>query len=321
LRKGLHLTSVPVFEIIQSGSGEGFLPYLKEAVTMNALTNIATLPALPDYLDFAPKREKQTRNGVVVDGKWWTINPHTDEVIGDGKRNHHPQNFAILWDSLRAGLHGSGLQLDSAETKFRSFNNNAGMRVDILLPYENFDLVVGEPTALKVAISNSHDQSAKLSIKAYIERLICSNGQASMSENTSLSQLNTISAEPERIGAVAAKWPEFLQQDAHKMKQMQGVPVSRYDAVMFYSEHVASVNTRSGKVVNRAMLNRIMGIHDTYKALGDTSYRVYNVLTHMSTHVESKACATKKQLVMEDKISGIVNGAAFQELALPYAYA
>ena len=288
---------------------------------MNALTNIATLPALPDYLDFAPKREKQTRNGVVVDGKWWTINPHTDEVIGDGKRNHHPQNFAILWDSLRAGLHGSGLQLDSAETKFRSFNKNAGMRVDILLPYENFDLVVGEPTALKVAISNSHDQSAKLSIKAYIERLICSNGQASMSENTSLSQLNTISAEPERIGAVAAKWPEFLQQDAHKMKQMQGVPVSRYDAVMFYSEHVASVNTRSGKVVNRAMLNRIMGIHDTYKALGDTSYRVYNVLTHMSTHVESKACATKKQLVMEDKISGIVNGAAFQELALPYAYA
>ena len=282
---------------------------------MNALTNIATLPALPDYLDFAPKREKQTRNGVVVDGKWWTINPHTDEVIGDGKRNHHPQNFAILWDSLRAGLHGSGLQLDSAETKFRSFNNNAGMRVDILLPYENFDLVVGEPTALKVAISNSHDQSAKLSIKAYIERLMCSNGQASMSENTSLSQLNTISAEPERIGAVAAKWPEFLQEDAHKMKQMQGVPVSRYDALNFYSTHVASTQTRSGKVVNRAMLNRIMGIHDTYKALGDTSYRVYNVLTHMSTHVESKACATKKQLVMEDKIGSIIKGNAFKELA------
>ena len=29
LRKGLHLTSVPVFEIIQAGSGEGCLPYLK----------------------------------------------------------------------------------------------------------------------------------------------------------------------------------------------------------------------------------------------------------------------------------------------------
>ena len=288
---------------------------------MNALTNIHTLPALPEQLNFDPKREQQTRNGVVVDGKWWTINPQTDEVIGDGKRNHRPQNFAILWDSLREGLYGSGLQLDNAETRFRSFNNCAGMRADIVLPYENFDLVVGEPTSLKIAISNSHDQSAKLSIKAYIERLICSNGMSSMSENTSLSQLNTISADPERIGAVAAKWPEFLQQDAHKMKQMQGVPVSRYDAVMFYSEHVASVNTRSGKVVNRAMLDRIMGIHDTYKSLGDTSYRVYNTLTHLSTHVESKACATKKQLVMEDKISGIVNGDAFQELALPYAYA
>jgi len=29
LLKGLHLTSVPVFEIIQSGSGEGFLPIKK----------------------------------------------------------------------------------------------------------------------------------------------------------------------------------------------------------------------------------------------------------------------------------------------------
>jgi hypothetical protein len=210
--------------------------------------------------------------------------------------------------------------LDNAETKFRSFNNNAGMRADIILPYENFDLIVGEPTQLKISVCNSHDQTHKLNIAAMIYRLFCTNGQSSMSENTSLSQLNTQGAEPERIGAVAAKWPEFLQMDAHKMKRMQGVPVSRYDAINFYSTHVASTQTRSGKVVNRAMLDRIMGIHDTYKSLGDTSYRVYNVLTHMSTHVESKACATKKQLVMEDKINSIVNGAAFQELALPYAY-
>lgn len=288
---------------------------------MNALTNIHTLPELPPHLNFEPVRERQMRNGYEVAGKWWTINPLTDEVIGDGKRNHRPQNFAILWDSLREGLHGSGLQLKDAETKFRSFNNCAGMRADIILPYENFDIIVGEPTALKIAISNSHDQSSKLNIAAMIYRYWCDNGQASMAENTSLSQLNTISSDPERIGAVAAKWPEFLQQDAHKMKQMQGVPVSRYDAINFYSTHVASTQTRSGKVVNRAMLDRIMGIHDTYKSLGDTSYRVYNTLTHLSTHVESKACATKKQLVMEDKISGIVNGDAFQELALPYAYA
>ena len=288
---------------------------------MNALTKISTLPALPEQLNFQPVREKQMRNGYEVAGKWWTINPLTDEVIGDGKRNHLPQNFAILWDSLREGLYHSGLQLDNAETKFRSFNNNAGMRADIILPYENFDLIVGEPTALRIAISNSHDQTTKLGIAAAIMRLFCANGMSSMSENTSLSQLNTISADPERIGAVAAKWPEFLKDDAHKMKRMQGVPVSRYDAINFYSEHVASTQTRSGKVVNRAMLNRIMGIHDTYKSLGDTSYRVYNVLTHMSTHVESKACPTKKQLVMEDKINSIVNGEAFQELALPYSYA
>ena len=288
---------------------------------MNALTNIATLPALPEYLDFAPKREKQTRNGVVVDGKWWTVNPNTDEVIGDGRRNHNPMNFSIMWDSLREGLYHSGLQLDSATTKFNTYNNHAGMTAEIVLPNHDFVKALGEPSCLKIRIVDSHDQSQRRQIKAMIMRLACLNGMVSMAENTSLSQLHTLGSDPERIGAVAAKWPEFLQQDAHKMKQMQGVPVSRYDAVMFYSEHVASVNTRSGKVVNRAMLDRIMGIHDTYKSLGDTSYRVYNVLTHMSTHVESKACPTKKQLVMEDKINGIVNGDAFQELALPYAYA
>ena len=288
---------------------------------MNALTKISTLPSLPEQLNFEPVRERQVRNGQEVAGKWWTINPLTDEVIGDGKRNHLPQNFSLLWDSLREGLYQSGLQLDNAETKFRSFNNNAGMRADIILPYENFDLVVGEPTALRIAISNSHDQTTRLGISAAIWRLWCANGQASMSENTSLSQLNTQGAEPERIGAVAAKWPEFLQQDAHKMKQMQGVPVSRYDAINFYSTHVASTQTRSGKVVNRAMLDRIMGIHDSYKSLGDTSYRVYNTLTHLSTHVESKACPTKKQLLLEEKIGGIVLGDAFQELALPYAFA
>ena len=282
---------------------------------MNALTKIATLPALPDQLNFKPVRERQVRNGYEVAGKWWTINPLTDEVIGDGKRNHLPQNFALLWDSLREGLYQSGLQLDNAETNFRSFNNNAGMRADIILPYENFDLIVGEPTSLRISVCNSHDQTHKLNISAMIYRLWCSNGQSSMSENTSLSQLNTQGAEPERIGSVAAKWPEFLQQDAHKMKQMQGVAVSRYDAIKFYSEQVASTRTRSGNVVNRTMLDRIMGIHDSYKGLNDTAYRVYNVLTHMSTHVESKACPTKKQLVMEDKIGAIVNGDAFKELA------
>jgi len=77
---------------------------------------------------------------------------------------------------------------------------------------------------------------------------------------------------------------------------------------------VASHKTRTGMTLNKAMLDRIMGIHDSYR-LGNNAYRLYNVLTHLSTHVESKACATKKRLVMEDKIGSVIKSDAFKELA------
>jgi hypothetical protein len=98
------------------------------------------------------------------------------------------------------------------------------------------------------------------------------------------------------------------------MQSMREVKVSRHRAIDFYSNHVASHKTRIGMTLNKSMLERIAGIHDDYK-LGDNAYHVYNVLTHMSTHVESKACATKKQLVMEDKIASIINSDAFYMLA------
>jgi len=286
----------------------------KEIHIMNALTKIHTLPALPDYLDFAPVREQQTRNGALVDGKWWTVNPNTDEVIGDGKRNHNPANFNLMWDSLREGLYHSGLQLDGVTTTFNTFNNNAGMRAEITLPNQNFVEALGEPSCLKIRIVDSHDQTQRRQIGAMIMRLACLNGMVSMAENTSLSQLHTQGANPERIGKVAAQWPTLLLEDAGKMKKMQEVFVGRGDAIDFYIEHLATTRTRASSKINYTMLNRIMGIHDNYN-LGDNAYRVYNTLTHLSTHVESEACTTKKQLVMEDKISAIVKGDAFQELA------
>tara|TARA_R110000868_G_scaffold61189_17_gene186104 strand:- start:95 stop:946 length:852 start_codon:yes stop_codon:yes gene_type:complete len=281
---------------------------------MNALVNVHTIPALPSNLNFTPKREQQTRNGVLVAGKWWTVNPDTDEVIGDGKRNHNPQNFALMWDKLREGLHHSGLQLSNATTKFDSFNNNAGMRAEIVLPNHNFIKALGEPSCLKIRVVDSHDQTQRRQIGAMIMRLACLNGMVSMAENTSLSQLHTQSAEPERIGKIAATWPSLLLEDAAKMQAMREVHVARHRAIDFYSDHVASHKTRTGMTLNKAMLERIVGIHDDYK-LGNNAYHVYNVLTHMSTHVESKACATKKQLVMEDKMASIIKGAAFKELA------
>ena len=188
------------------------------------------------------------------------------------------------------------------------------MRAEITLPNHDFVKALGEPSCLKIRIVDSHDQTQRRHISAMIMRLACLNGMVSMAENTSLSQLHTQGAEPERIGKVAANWPEFLLSDAAKMQTMRDVGVSRDTAIEFYAKQVATQKTRTGPVINKTMLDRVMGIHDSYN-LGDNAYRVYNVLTHMSTHVESKACTTKKQLVMEDKIGAIVKGDAFKELA------
>ena len=281
---------------------------------MNALVNINTIPALPESLNFTPVREQQMRGGREVTGKWWTINPLTDEVIGDGKRNHNPQNFALMWDKLREGLYQSGLQLSDATTTFRTFNKDAGLRAEIILPNHNFVAALGEASCLKIRVVDSHDQTQRRQVGAMIMRLACLNGMVSMAENTSLSQLHTQSAEPERIGKVAATWPELLLGDAAKMQAMREVKVSRHRAIDFYSAHVASHKTRIGMTLNKSMLNRIVGIHDSYSALNDSAYHVYNVLTHLSTHVESRSCVNKKQLVMEDKIGSIIKGDAFKQL-------
>ena len=167
---------------------------------------------------------------------------------------------------------------------------------------------------MKIRVVDSHDQTQRRQVGAMIMRLACLNGMVSMAENTSLSQLHTQSAEPERIGKVAATWPELLLGDAAKMQAMREVKVSRHRAIDFYSDHVASHKTRIGMTLNKSMLNRIVGIHDSYSALNDSAYHVYNVLTHLSTHVESRSCVNKKQLVMEDKIGSIIKGDAFKQL-------
>ena len=281
---------------------------------MNALAKFHTIPALPDQLNFNPVREQQTRNGAVVDGKWWTVNPNTDEVIGDGKRNHNPQNFNLMWDSLREGLHQSGLQLDDVTTTFTPFNNNAGMRAEIVLPNHSFVEALGEPACLKIRVVDSHDQTQRRQIGAMIMRLACLNGMLSMSDYTSLSQLHTVNADPEFIGRVASTWPEMLLFDADRMQAMRKVKLDRDTAQRFYAKNITRVKTKVGSKVNMAFLERVMGIHDSYK-MECSAYKVYNVITHLATHVESKGCASRKQLAIESYLGRLVKGPAFKQLA------
>ena len=270
--------------------------------------------ALPAHLDYNPVREHQMRNGLPILDKFWVINPLTDQVVGDGKSQHNPTNFNVMWQSLRQGLESSNLDLTGAETKFWAYDNDASFRAEITLPNQSFQKQLNEPACLKIKAVDSHNQSFKRMIQAMIMRLTCLNGQISMVENTAMAEKHTKNAMPAVLGTVASTWPSMLTTEAHRMAYLRSVPVSDDAAIDFYATNLATTKQRTGP---KSRLNYIMHIHDSYK-MPNNAYRVYNTLTHLSTHVETQkegACPMTKKLRMENEIQKIVQGSAFRELA------
>jgi hypothetical protein len=273
--------------------------------------------ALPDHLNYDPVREHQIRNGIPVLDKFWVINPLTDRVIGDGKSQHRPTNFNLMWESMRQGLLGSSLDLTGVRTQFWGYDDDASFRAEIVLPNHSFEKQLNEPACLKIKVVDSHDQKFRRQVSAMVMRLVCLNGMISMAENTSMSQKHTINSMPEVMGVVASGWPKLLTLEAERMNYLRSVTVSDDDAMEFYITHLASRKTRTGQEVNKARLNYIMMIHDSYNMPGN-AYKVYNTLTHLSTHIETQregTCPMTKQLRMEGEITNIIQGDAFKSLA------
>jgi len=286
---------------------------------MTILTNNELLNrfAIPAELDFQPVREHQVRNGVRVDNAFWTINPLTDEVIGSGKSKHRPENFATMWNRLVEGLFASDLDLTDAQVNFRNVSSGAAFRADIVLPKHDFKRIVGEETSMKLRIYDSHDQSFKRQVDAMIMRLACLNGMESISRDIGISQRHTQMADAEKMGAIASEFPTLLEKEAEVHKHLQRVHLPREIAIRFLADQVAQRKTRTGYEVNKKQLDELVGLWDSYR-IGDNMYRLYNVLTHVSTHVEAKregANVARKQMMLEEKVRGILHGPAFRQLA------
>jgi hypothetical protein len=275
------------------------------------------LPALPDFLNFDPIREKQMRNGIEVPGKYWVINPHTDAVIGDGKTVHNPQNFNKMWENLRQGLDLAGLDTSEVKVKFHALGNGAAMSADIILKKYNFEKQLGEPAQMRMTIRDSHDQSVRRDIRAMIYRLACLNGMISAKESLAISQKHTTFNDPSVTGKVASRFPVILEQEAAFMARLRNIKVDRQAAVDFFGNSVAVYATKTGIKVNKKLWEESIGIYDNYREMGDSAYRVYNTLTHMATHVEAKRDGTeveRKRIRIEQDIENIIKGDSFKAL-------
>ena len=276
------------------------------------------LPALPQILDFDPVREPQIRNGVAIRNQYWVVNPNTDTVIGNGKSIHNPQNFSKVWDSFREGLLHSGLDTSEAEVKFNVIKEGAAMEAQIVLKRYQYEQVLGEPAKMTMSFRDSHDQSIRRQIRAMIYRLACLNGMIAPREAVGIVQKHTTYSDPDTVGKIASKFPDQLLKDAQVMRLMQGVKVQRADAIDFLERNVATYPTKTGTKVNKKWLDRIVGIHDSYNILGENSYHLYNTLTHISTHVESRTAeVATKRIRIEQDIESVIRGEEFQTRFMP----
>lgn len=273
-------------------------------------------PTLPASLDFTPVREPVTRNGNVVPNMYWVINPLNDAIIGDGKSRHSVTNYTTMWESLWEGLKQSTLDLSNAIVKADSIGNGAAMRAEIVLPNHNFEKRLGEAAQMKIVIADSHDQTVRRQVRAMIMRLACLNGMISAKETIGFSQKHTTMNDPELIGTIASGWLPKLEADADLMRDMVSIRIDKDTAVEFYRDHVAKYKTNAGVVkINEKMLERIVAIHNSYN-MGNNAYRVYNTLTHMSTHVDKARGESddgRKRLRIEQDIEAVIRG-PFAEL-------
>jgi len=295
---------------------------------MSVYENFAGMPSLPVELDFDPVREPAKRiakngNTQIIAGVFNIINPMTDTVMTVSKSKHNPVNYAIAWESFRAGIEASGLDTSDIECKFNVSPDGKSYTCDIILKRFNFEKVVGEPVYMRFRITDSHDMSFVRDFLCGLWRLWCTNGCSSVHEQLRLREKHTLMSDPEKVGSVVAEYPARLEAEAKLYPIMMNTKVSQDQAIDFMERNLATYRTNAGKLkLNNKTLEECNRIWSMYNSMGNTGYRLYNTLTHIGTHVEGREGTniTLKQARMEQKIQEVVSLPEFKSLVgLPLA--
>lgn len=288
---------------------------------MSVYQNFNGIPALPVELDFDPIREQVVRTGRdgiirTVPDSYWVVNPLTDEVMTTSKKQHNPVNFKHMWDSFREGVAHSGVDTSSIEIKFNVARNGAAFSADLVFKRYDYQRIVGEATQMKMRILDSHDMTLKRDIRCMLMRLACTNGMVTVGERLAVKQKHTTFSDPEKLGTIVAEYPNRLEHEAELYKTMMGTRISFDQAIDFARAEVATYRTSVGTKINEKTVEEFARIWHMYSEMGNTGYRLYNVLTHIGTHVNGRegTDVARKQIRIEDRVADIVQGDRFQNL-------
>jgi hypothetical protein len=221
-----------------------------------------------------------------------------------------------MWNPYCAGINASGIDTSNLQIRFNIADQGAAFSADIVFAQYDYKSIVGEATQMKMRIVDSHDMTFRRDIRCMIMRLACTNGMSNVGENLTIKQKHTMLSDPEKLGAVVAEYPSRLENEAELYKVMMGTPVSKDTAIDFCRSHVATYKVASGIKVNEKTVEEFARIWNQYSALGDTGYRLYNVMTHIGTHVTGREGTdlARKQIRIEDRVAEIVQRPAFQSI-------
>ena len=289
---------------------------------------IPTLSEVAPSLVFEPKREALRHNGLLVKDKFAIINPtigDIDPLTGLPKgevmqvvgKNHVANPYPVMWDSIREGVELSGLDTSQIKIKFLIAPDGGSYSADIIFKQYEFEPAVGDVHSMRFRIYASHDMTFKHHIQCGLFRYWCSNGQASIAEKLEVSAKNTRSADPEKLGRIVADFPARLEAEAELYKDMMATSLSKDHAMEFIRDRVATYRTTSGAIkINEKTVEESARIWNMYRNLGDTGYRLFNVITHMGTHVTGREGTNmaRKQALIEQKSQALVDTPEFRQL-------
>ena len=299
---------------------------------MSAYQDFNTFPTLSEVapsLVFEPKREALRHNGLLVKDKFAIINPtigDIDPLTGLPKgevmqvvgKSHVATPYDVMWDSMREGIELSGLDTSQIKIKFLIAPDGGSYSADIIFKQYEFEPAVGDVHSMRFRIYASHDMTFKHHIQCGLFRYWCSNGQASIAEKLEVKAKNTQSADPEKLGRIVADFPARLEAEAELYKGMMATPLSKDRAIEFIRDNVATYNIASGIKINEKTVEEGARIWNMYGNLGDTGYRLFNVITHIGTHVTGRerdgTNMVRKQSLMEKQAQAIVDMPEFKQL-------
>tara|TARA_R110002096_G_scaffold387560_1_gene581791 strand:+ start:1063 stop:1962 length:900 start_codon:yes stop_codon:yes gene_type:complete len=286
--------------------------------------HIPTLSEVASELVFEPRREALCHDGRIVKDKFAIINPSVwyrnrdkqGEVMQVVGKSHVATPYSVMWNSMREGIEMSGLDTSQVQIKFLTSPDGGSYAADIIFKQYEFTPVVGDVHSMRFRVYDSHDMTFKHHIQCGLFRYYCDNGQSALAEKLEVKAKHTLTADPEKLGRIVADFPAKLEAEAELYKNMMNTPVSKDRAVDFLRANIATYRVASGIKVNEKAVEECARVWNMYQNLGDTGYRLFNVITHVGTHVTGRdgTNMARKQARLEQKAQSVVDLPEFKQL-------